>query len=247
MAEGMTLRRQRRRAPTSEVLSSIHDFVVRRTGTLKENGLRINWANLTDDDQAELVELTREAEQGGGGFKLDNLSRKRARRWEALVARGAGEPESFFEDRRKADEIRALATEATARSVRRPFKPREEVGLIATVARVLRNGHLNADHVAFLLFVACQWETGVPLATNATVQRAGEFATLTIDPSYGLLSGDRDPHSSLARWKETLGWLEDQKWLTVTRAGNRWTLAPGPRLVSALRVVDEVARKKVPR
>ena len=135
--------RRSRTAPHIETLKGISDFVVRRTAGMVSGGLRCDFAaNLSEDEQTELVALTREAERGGGSV-LDRLSKKKQARWERLVGKGGGDP-SFFANARELENIRTLASEAHVAAVRRPFRRTEESGLLAELGRQFAGGFLTA-------------------------------------------------------------------------------------------------------
>jgi hypothetical protein len=242
MNEGMTLRRQRRAAPSKDQLHSLADFILRRSHEIRDQGLRFDWSNLSETEQAELLDLTHEAEGEQQGFDLGRLSSRKRRTWEKLVGQALGSV-SFYEDLRKREEIAQLARDAQARSVRRPFKAREEVGLLGVLAGSLRSGHLHTDHITLLMVILLQVESGVALASNSVVERRGQTPVFVIDPVFGPVNANRDPYGNLARWQETIRWLEENRWLNVDRQGNRWAISLGAKMTDALAALDRAAAK----
>jgi hypothetical protein len=229
------LRRRGRTAPTKETLDGIHDFVVRRTSAIADGGLRIKWANLTEDEIGEVVALTREAQEGDDGFKLERLGSKKAARWEKIVGKGAGAPD-FFANYRAAEEIRAIAAEATRLSVRRPIRRREELGLFDEFVNQLTATppNLFADHAAVGLLVFAQMHAGTAFAARSRVERdADGTPVLVINTSYGLF-GDRDPEGRFANWPDALKQLEANAWFRVERHGPEWKIRPGARATRAM-------------
>jgi hypothetical protein len=235
--------RRERRTYSDDTLKSIRDFVAMRTITLKENGLRIDWKNLDDAETRELVELTQEAERGEGGFRLDRLSKRRARRWEALAARGSGEPESFFEDARQMAEIRALATEANRVAVRRPITRREEGGLFDEFVSQFsaEPPFLFADHLALGIVIFACLHSGKAIGPRSRIEQIDGESALIVDSTFGVVGSQRDPYSMFARWRQGLQHLERNAWVQVMRNGNEWTIRPGPR---ALRAMGRTTMKK---
>ena len=227
---------------TDDTLKSIADHVVRTTQTVKEGGLRLRWGNVDDAETSELVELTREAEQGGEGFRLDRLSKRKRGRWEALVAKGAGQPESFFEDARKVDEIRSLVAETTRRSVRRPIKRQEEVGLLGVLGQQVIGGYLHAEHVSLATIILIQLDTGVAFAPRARIERVDDEPVLVIDSGFGVVGGDRDPNGTFATFQPTLRHLEKNGYFVVGRSGRDWQISLGWRAKAAMAITT--AKKK---
>jgi hypothetical protein len=165
-----TIRRRRSRgAPTTEQLAGLHDFVVRQTAATSDDGLglRINWQRLDESEIEELVALQREGEAGGQGFELQKLGKRKASRWERLVAKGAGRPESFFDDQRAFAEIQQLIADAHVLTVKRPLRRREELSLFATLVAALGNGHFWIEHFIVMTTIVAQWVTGRPLAPQS--------------------------------------------------------------------------------
>lgn len=235
-------KRRSRTAPNRDTLRSIQDFVVRRTSAMISGGLRADLASLSEDEQTEVVSLTREAEEGGG-FVLDRLSNRKRDRWERLVGKAAGD-EKFFANHREMDEVRTLAALAHRESVRRPFRRTEETGLLRELGRQLEGHFITADMLAPIVIVFISLERGEAFAPHGRVDRDldGE-PVLTVSRSFGLLTERQDWRAVTAAWQQSLSHAEKNAWVQIDRsAGNEWQIRLGSRAKRAMR--GEPPRKK---
>jgi hypothetical protein len=231
-----TIRRRRSRtAPSSEALAGARAGIAKVTSLYRDGGLRVDWDKLDEAEQTALIKLLYEASEGGG-FSLDRLG-KRQKDFERLVEKGA-DAAGIFKNARTEEEIRKLAADAHALTVKRPLRRREELSLFAAMAAALGNGHFWWEHFAVLTAIVAQWVTGRPLAPQSVVDRVDGVPVLRINASFGIVSGRSDPEGRLAAWKQAMPHLEQYGWLVVERASNQWTIKPGPRLIAALAALD---------
>jgi hypothetical protein len=235
--------RNRRSAPSREALDSIHDFAFRQTAGMRpEGGLRIDWTLLSDAETADLYALTREAEEGEGGFSLERLGDKKAAKWERLVGKGSGIPD-FFSDYRATAEVQALATEALRKTARRPFTRQEEVGLLGVLGEQVLRGYLHAEHVSVATIILIQIQTGVPLSPHSRVDRVGGEPVLTIDSGFGLVGGAHDPNATFATYRDSLDHLQVNGWFDVARSGPEWRISLGWRSKAAMAITAKTKKR----
>jgi hypothetical protein len=227
-------RRRSRTAPAKETLGELADLITRRTSAMspETGGLRPRWDRITEAEQTELVELTRQAYEGGT-FDLGRLSDKRARKWESLVSAASGVKGNAFADWRAQAEIRSIAAEANRLTVRRPFSKREEHGLFDEFYGQLASVPpcLDAEDVAVAVLILAQLHAGAPLAAMSRIERdAGGEPTLIIDAHHGLADGD----TNLPTWRQCLEQLERNSWFLVQRSGPEWRIGLGLRAKQAM-------------
>ncbi|MFL5943685.1 MAG: hypothetical protein ACJ75L_10525 [Gaiellaceae bacterium] len=225
-------RRRRRTAPNTETLLDVKDKIARATSGYRDGGLRVNANRLTEPEQWELIELTREASTGG--WSWERLGKGR-RRLEALIEKAA-DARDVFADARAAAEIQALAAQAHVEAVRRPLSRKEEHGVFAELARQVEGGALGVADVGMIAALVTSFVGGRPLAPRSRIERVDGEAVLVIDAGFGPFSADLDPEGQLAgRWQETLHHVADNNgWFEVTKRGSEWSIAPGPRLRAAM-------------
>jgi hypothetical protein len=233
--------RRDKTAPSSERLKGIADYVVRRTSGMVSGGLRADLTSLSDDEQTEVVALTREAEEGGG-VNFDRLSKKKQDRWERLVGKAAGD-EKFFANHREMSEIASIAAEAHRASVRRPFRRSEESGLLQELGRQLEGHFLTVDMLAPLMLVFISLERGEAFAPQARVERAPDGEpVLFVSRAFGLSTERQDWRGVTAAWRQSLTHAEKNAWVEIDRAGNQWAIRLGARAKRAMR--GDPPRKK---
>lgn len=233
------LQRRPKRDFSDDTLKAIQTFVIRRTSGMISGGLRTDLRqNLTDDEQAELVGLTREAEGDDRSFVLDRLSKRKQQRWETLVGKGGGNPK-FFADYRDAEQIKEIAAQAHVGIVRRPFLRREESGLLDALAEQVipdkpGRPHLYLDRAGVLLGVLLMFSSGKTFSPRSRVERDEDGQQVLIfDQTYGLF-GDCDPRSAFGNWPKTLQRLEATGWLVLGGGGPAREIRLGPRALRAL-------------
>jgi hypothetical protein len=231
-----------RTAPSKLALQEARDVIARETSGYRPGGLRVNTDRLSEDEQERLVALVNEAGSGRAWW-WDKLKKKDRTALEGLIEKGADAPR-IFEETRALEEIRALAAEAHVAAVRRPFRPREESGILHELGRQFADGFLTADMLGPLLVVFLSLERGEAFAPQARVERDPDGEqVLVVSRAYGLVSERRDWRGSLAAWPQALTHAERNAWLIVDRsAGNSWEIRLGARAKRAMR--GQPPRKK---
>ena len=162
--------------PSVEDRRAVGDQLTRITSGYKEP-LRVQWDRLSDDEQRELIALTRKAD-APGSFSLTHLSKRELARFEQLFEKGAARP-GFFSTMR--DDV-TLRREAAA-IVQNLLKPPRRVALAepgsVTFSKrwafeFLRDGILWPAHVALLEYLVATWENGalpVPSSFRCAIVR----------------------------------------------------------------------------
>lgn len=240
------LQRRGRRDFSDDTLRSIESFIIRRTSGMVAGGFRTDLRrNLAEDEQAELVALTREAEGDNRSFVLARLSKRKQERWERLVGKAGGD-EKFFENYRELEQVKAIASLAHRESVRRPLSRREENGVFREIARCIEHDWLGVADVAVLASFIAAFVGGRALGPRSRIELVGDGTVLVIDDAQmGPFSGRFDEEQQIGpRWLMTLANLETNEWLQVVRNGKQLTISPGRRLQLAMAgkpITDAVA------
>src|SRR5438105_8858425 len=101
MAVGVRSRtRHQERPPHEDVRNGVKDALVRLTSGY-DRPVRIDWANLSVDEQHALVDLAREADTPDG-LRLASLPARKLRRLETLAEKAAAQPGAFADFREQA-------------------------------------------------------------------------------------------------------------------------------------------------
>jgi hypothetical protein len=215
-----------------------------RTVSLVEGGLRLSPDRLTAEEKADIVRLTRKANEGDddAGFDLTRLGKREQRRWERLCEVGGGkEPGSVFGAARAASET-AAGFRAIARMVAKP-KPRidlHEQGSVTLPKRVVFDWFDRPDPaitistLGLLAFVCSQFENG-QAPGYAKLEGSGDDVALVVDLNLGFGSRfDFRQDVSVGLWR-ALTHLARQGLLRVERNGPEVTIRQGPKLLKAAR------------
>jgi hypothetical protein len=227
-------RKRGRTAANRETVMEIRDVIARETSGYRPGGLRCDFDRLSEDEQWKVIELVREAGEGGA-WSWKKLGKRSRSTLEKLIEE-ASDARGVFEDARSMEEIAEIAAEAHTAAVRRPLSRREEVTVFGEIARCIAQGWLTAADLAVLVAFVSAVTTGKPLGPRSRVERVGDHTVLVIDDAnMGPFAGSFDPESQVTpRWKQSVDLLEKNEWVTVERLGKQWTVGPGRRLLLAM-------------
>jgi hypothetical protein len=238
MSLNVLKRNDRRGRVSRELLSAVRANVRRATG------LTIDTRLLDEDEQVDLVRLTRLIAAGAesGAVRSDPryLDKSDRTRYEQLVEKAAAKPNHFARMRKDRAQMRKIA-DLAAKANRPPARPRfEEQGCVvlpkAVHDDVGREGALWIEDVAVLWYVLSQLETGELLTPRAKFESDGDELALVIDRTYGLIAGAHNPEGNLQQWKASLDNLARIDWLAVETRGRDLVIRHGPRALEAIRM-----------
>ena len=170
------------------------------TKHLHEGGLRVKRERLSDAQAAELIMLTtkttsrasdEDAEpHASPGFNLARLDARERRRWEQLVAIGAGAPESYFDDRRS-DAQAFEGMRQMAVTMRKPARRMQDApeGSITLPREWI--AALEPSSLGVLAMLLGAFESGeLPAGTHPDSFQFIDDVTISFDTRHGVPWGD---------------------------------------------------------
>jgi hypothetical protein len=204
---------------------------------------KIRWDRLDEGEQAALVNLVREANEGG--FNVNRLGRSSRDGLEALIEKGSGLPGGFFERTRIEDRQRRELAERDASRRRRPFGRRETTNLFLAFHAEMCALNLFVDDLATIATMLALFAAGKPIdGTLGRFEDSDDGPVLVLNVLHSL-APSRDDGGLLDGLYGRIESLAGQGWFEiVSRSGPTWKLRLGPRLLDALergQVDDEEA------
>jgi hypothetical protein len=225
----LTLGRKSGAGVDSSVVESVRVWAVWAVG-VKD----VDLGRLPDAEQHEAVRLIEKADLADGqrgGIDWLRLEKHERTRLEGLLTRAAGMDGNYFERRRQEEQMAARFRQLGAEARRGlPFTREAERDFFAALAPRMASGHLRFSHVALLVALLAQLQSGETLAPGSTI----ENNELVIDLTYGLM-GRADPNGEIAMVEKRLKWLAKHEWITISEEGRTWRISLGPKTLAALR------------
>jgi hypothetical protein len=232
----VNLTTRRKRSVDAGTLAAVRDFCTWAVG------VKIQWDRLDDGEAADLVRLVKKADLGPGasGLDWDALTKNETKKFERLLAQGAGmDPDHFDKAREEARMLREMAALGAEARRATTLRREAEVDWFRAMYRHLESGHLWMQHLAVLTFVLVQMHAGKAIAHGARIEGEGDQMRLVYSGHFGMF-GPADPEGTLAAtW--TLEWLVEQGWLVLEPRGMERRIGLGPKTRRALR--SEEARR----
>jgi hypothetical protein len=200
---------------------------------------KIQWDRLDEGEQDELRRLVGRLYDGDhDGIDRSTLDAAATRRFERLIAIGAGFDPDRFQQRREEEEMAVKARDREARERRLPFTKRETTNLLLAWFEALDEDDAWVDDVAVMTVILAQFASGRTLISTSYFEgsAATDDLALVVNANYGL-AGDSDGASTLAGWKARVDFLADERWLSVVKSGPTWKLSPGAKLLNVFRQI----------